>query len=43
MRIATVHRDRLTAISQTGPVELDASRPHQTGDFAVGDWVLADP
>jgi ribosome biogenesis GTPase len=42
-RIATVHRARLTAISQTGPVELILPVHSQTGDFAVGDWVLADP
>jgi ribosome biogenesis GTPase len=42
-RIATVHRTRLTAISQTGPVELALPVHSQTGDFAVGDWVLADP
>jgi ribosome biogenesis GTPase len=42
-RIATVHRARLTAISQTGPVELALPVHSQTGDFAVGDWVLADP
>jgi ribosome biogenesis GTPase len=42
-RIATVHRARLTAISQTGPAELTLPVHSQTGDFAVGDWVLADP
>lgn len=43
MRIATVHRARLTAISVAGPVRL-VLQPHtNTGDFAVGDWVLADP
>ncbi|MGF9761711.1 ribosome small subunit-dependent GTPase A [Microvirga sp. 0TCS3.31] len=42
-RIATVHRARLTAISQTGPVELTLPVHSQTGDYAVGDWVLADP
>jgi ribosome biogenesis GTPase len=42
-RIATVHRARLTAISPTGPVELTLPVHSQTGDFAVGDWVLADP
>jgi ribosome biogenesis GTPase len=41
-RIATVHRARLTAISQTGPVGLTLPVHSQTGDFAVGDWVLAD-
>ncbi|MBD2751036.1 ribosome small subunit-dependent GTPase A [Microvirga sp. BT688] len=42
-RIATVHRARLTAISQPGPVTLRLPVHSQTGDFAVGDWVLADP
>ncbi|WP_287071196.1 ribosome small subunit-dependent GTPase A [Mesorhizobium sp.] len=40
MRIATVHRDRLTGISQTGQMDLTHTN---TGDYAVGDWVLADP
>ena len=42
-RIATVHRARLTAISQTGPVQLTLPVHSKTGDYAVGDWVLADP
>ena len=43
MRIDTVHRARLTAISQTGQVRLTLPVHTNTGDFAVGDWVLADP
>jgi ribosome biogenesis GTPase len=43
MRIATVHRARLTAISQSGPVKLVLPVHANTGDYAVGDWVLADP
>jgi ribosome biogenesis GTPase len=43
VRIATVHRSRLTAISQTGPVRLAIAMHTNTGDYAVGDWVLADP
>ena len=43
MRIATVHRARLTAISSSGPVKLTLQVHTNTGDFAVGDWVLADP
>ncbi len=43
MRIATVHRARMTAISQTGPVKLVLAAHANTGDFAVGDWVLVDP
>jgi ribosome biogenesis GTPase len=43
VRIATVHRTRMTAISQTGPIKLILPVHTNTGDFAVGDWVLADP
>lgn len=43
MRIATVHRARLTAVSQDGPVRLDLPHNMRTTDFAVGDWVLAEP
>ncbi|WP_170479118.1 ribosome small subunit-dependent GTPase A [Ruegeria arenilitoris] len=40
-RISAVHRDRLKALSPEGEVPL--TTPNQsTGDFAVGDWVLAD-
>jgi ribosome biogenesis GTPase len=42
-RIATVHRSRLTALSQAGLVELSFPVQTSTGDFCVGDWVLADP
>jgi ribosome biogenesis GTPase len=42
-RIATVHRARLTALSQAGLIELSLPVHSNTGDFAVGDWVLADP
>ena len=43
MRIARVHRARLTAISATGSVDLTLPVHATTGDFTVGDWVLADP
>lgn len=43
MRIAAVHRSRLTAQSSDGPVELAISLQTNTGDFTVGDWVLVDP
>lgn len=43
MRIATVHRSRMTAISPTGPIKLTLPVHANTGDFAVGDWVLVDP
>jgi ribosome biogenesis GTPase len=42
-RIATVHRARLTALSRAGLIELSLPVHTNTGDFAVGDWVLADP
>lgn len=43
MRIATVHRDRVTAVSELGPVRPKLSVQSHTTDFAVGDWVLVDP
>ncbi len=43
MRIATIHRSRITAISPTGPIRLALPVRANTGDFAVGDWVLVDP
>ncbi|MCB4803052.1 ribosome small subunit-dependent GTPase A [Methylobacterium brachiatum] len=43
MRIATVHRARLTALSSAGPVELALPIHTKTSAFAVGDWVLVDP
>ncbi len=42
-RIASVHRSRLTAISQTGPIQLTLPVHANTGDYAVGDWALVDP
>lgn len=43
LRIATVHRSRLTAEAETGPVKVNLPAASKTTDFAVGDWVLADP
>lgn len=43
MRIATVHRSRLTALSLAGPVKLTLPVHTNTGDFTVGDWVLVEP
>lgn len=43
MRIATVHRSRLTAISELGTVRLVLPVHASTTDFAVGDWVLVEP
>lgn len=46
-RLSAVHRDRLTGLTATGPRDLtlptgNATRT-STGEYAVGDWVLADP
>lgn len=43
MRIATVHRARLTAESTFGPVKLTLPAQANTADHAVGDWVLVEP
>ncbi len=43
MRIGSVHRDRVTAVSERGPLRLALSSQSNTSDFAVGDWVLVDP
>jgi ribosome biogenesis GTPase / thiamine phosphate phosphatase len=42
-RIASIHRARIEAIDVTGPVKQELSANANTADFAVGDWVLADP
>lgn len=42
-RIASVHRARIEAIGVAGPVKLELPAGANTADFAVGDWVLADP
>ena len=42
-RIAAIHRARVTCISQTGPTQITLPVHANTGDFAVGDWVLVDP
>jgi len=41
-RITAVHRDRLTALGQSGETTLTTDGQRSTGEFAVGDWVLAD-
>jgi ribosome biogenesis GTPase / thiamine phosphate phosphatase len=45
MRLSTVHRSRLTAFRAEGGTAVKLSLPTQarTTDFAVGDWVLANP
>ncbi|MDB6452713.1 ribosome small subunit-dependent GTPase A [Falsirhodobacter sp. 20TX0035] len=42
MRIATVHRARMTAESLFGPTKLVLPPQTNTSDFAVGDWVLVE-
>ncbi len=41
-RISEVHRDRLSALSPAGTSTLTTPPPARTGDYAPGDWVLAD-
>ncbi|MCX7321725.1 MAG: ribosome small subunit-dependent GTPase A [Hyphomicrobiales bacterium] len=43
VRISAVHRTRITGISDTGLVGLVLPARANTGQFTVGDWVLADP
>lgn len=43
VRIASVHRARLVALSPAGPTAVNLPAHTNTGDFAVGDWVLTDP
>ena len=42
-RVASVHRARIEAIGVMGPARLELPAHANTADFAVGDWVLADP
>ena len=43
LRIATVHRSRMTAVSLAGPVRLTLPTGMKTTDYAVGDWIIAEP
>lgn len=43
MRVATVHRDRMSAEGTDGPLRLILPPKINTAEFAVGDWVLVDP
>ncbi len=43
LRVATVHRARLTASAGADPLRLTLPAQMRTTDFAVGDWVLVDP
>ena len=42
-RIATVHRARMSAMAQEGPIRLELPVHANTGDYTVGDWVLVEP
>ena len=42
-RISTVHRDRVNALSEIGPLELTLDPGITTAAVAVGDWVLCNP
>ncbi|MFT6063767.1 MAG: ribosome biogenesis GTPase, partial [Paracoccaceae bacterium] len=42
MRVSGVHRSRISAIGDAGPVRLEPHGRARAADFAVGDWVLAD-
>lgn len=41
LRVATVHRARMTAVGPDGVVALTLGPKASTADYAVGDWVLA--
>ncbi|PUB10663.1 ribosome small subunit-dependent GTPase A [Yoonia sediminilitoris] len=43
IRISTVHRDRVTGLSENGTLELTLDPGITTAAVAVGDWVLAAP
>ena len=43
LRIATVHRARMGAVAVSGPVKPALPLGAKTTEFAVGDWVLAEP
>ena len=40
-RVAAVHRSRVEAFGADGPLDLIPASGDSTGDYAVGDWVLA--
>lgn len=42
-RIAAVHRDRLDALTETGPRSLTLPPGHGAGEIAIGDWVVIEP
>ena len=42
-RVSSVHRDRVSVITDDGATDLVTEAGISTGDIAVGDWVLAHP
>nr|WP_184567059.1 ribosome small subunit-dependent GTPase A [Sulfitobacter undariae] len=42
LRIATVHRSRMSAEGVAGAIKLKLAPRANTSDYAVGDWVLVD-
>jgi ribosome biogenesis GTPase len=42
-RIAEVHRSRIAGLSIVDQIRLTLPRHTNTGEYAVGDWVLTDP
>jgi ribosome biogenesis GTPase len=43
LRIGEVHRGRLNALTTAGQIDVLLPANSNTADFAVGDWVLAEP
>jgi len=43
VRIANIHRARISGYSANGPVDLVLPASEAVGDYAVGDFVLAEP
>ncbi|MBK3745325.1 ribosome small subunit-dependent GTPase A [Paraburkholderia aspalathi] len=43
LRIDAIHRGRLTGLSGAEQFEIDLPARTDTAEYAVGDWVLADP
>lgn len=43
VRIANIHRARMSGHSANGPIELVLPANSASGDYAVGDFVLAEP
>ncbi|MGB3339199.1 MAG: GTPase RsgA, partial [Devosia sp.] len=43
LRVDAIHRGRLTGLDGAKQLEIDLPPRTDTAEFAVGDWVLADP